>query len=129
MSFGSGIEAYAKKTKLSIDQAVVAVNSELVKNVILKTPIDKGRLVANWIPSFGAASSTATLETTSKSDKQSEVQGEALNSAGKVFFLTNNLVYAKAIEYGHSKVKSPQGMLRVSIQEIQSALRKFKTVK
>ena len=104
-------------------------NLYYVKNVILKTPVDKGRLVANWIPSFGTPSGVSTLDTASKSEKVDEVQVDALNSAGKVFFLTNNLAYAHAIEYGHSKVKAPAGMVRVSILEVNSALRKFKTSK
>jgi len=128
-TFAGGIAGYAKATKLSIDDAVVAVNSELTGLVMEKTPVLSGRLVSNWTPSFDTPSNETT-DSTNASGAKVKAQSMAKGSAGKVFYLTNNLPYSYRIEYfGWSKVKSPNGMLRVSLVEIQSALRKFKTTK
>jgi len=129
MSFSKDIANYAKRTKVSIDKAVVQVNLQLTTDIIKKTPVDKGRLISNWMPSFDIPSSVATLSIVAEQEKIKEVETDALKSAGKVFYLTNNLIYAHAIEYGHSKVKSPKGMVRVSIQDARAKLRAFRTTK
>ena len=138
MSFGVNIANYAKATKLSIDDAVVAVNSELMGLVMEKTPVDSGRLVSNWIPSFDTPSNEET-DSTNMSEAKAKVQNMANDSAGKVFILTNNLPYAYPLEYGlygdGSKIingfskKAPAGMVRVSLLEIKSGLKNFRTTR
>lgn len=128
-SFAGGIANYAKKTKLSIDDSVVAINSELMGLVMEKTPVLSGRLVSNWTPSFGTPSNETT-DSTNASGAKTKVQSMAKSSAGKVFYLTNNLPYSHRIEYfGWSKVKAKKGMVRISLLEIQSSLRKFSSSK
>jgi len=129
VSFSKDIANYAKRTKVSIDKAVVQINLQLTTDIIKKTPVDEGRLISNWMPSFDTPSGIATLSIVTEQEKIKEVEADALKSAGKVFYLTNNLTYAHAIEYGHSKVKSPKGMLRVSIQDARAILRAFRTTK
>jgi hypothetical protein len=129
-TFAGGIANYAKKTKLSIDDSVVAINSELFRLVAEKTPVLEGRLISNWQITFDNPSNEITNAIQSKQSKIQEAQLFAKNSAGKIMIMTNNLPYAYPIEYFKwSSVKAPNGMVRVSLLEIQSALRKFKTTK
>lgn len=124
MSFGSGIAGYAKRTKLGIDEAVVAINSKLSRDIILATPIDTGRARGNWIATIGSPSSESS-DSTNVSSALSNSQSIANESAGKVFYLANNLPYIHRLEYNSWSTQAPNGMVRVSLQNIKSLLRKF----
>lgn len=80
-----------------------------------------GRLRANWTVSLGAPS-TAVVDGTDQSGQHAIQQGLAvIQHADGVqdIFLVNNLPYARAIEYGHSK-QAPAGMVRVTVAEVES---------
>lgn len=125
MSFASDLANYAKKTKLGIDKAVVAINAQITTDIIENTPADTGRAKGNWFASFEASSNETTESTHSQLN---DALAKANNSAGKVFYLTNNLPYINRLEYGWSK-QAPSGMVRVSIKNANKALREFKTTK
>lgn len=125
MNFADSLDGYVKRTKLAVDDAVVAINSELTSNVIMKTPVKSGRARANWTATIGDEASG----TTDKVDKGGQTtiakgMGIAKNSSGKVFYLTNNLAYINRLEYGYSG-QAPSGMVRITLEEIKSSLRKF----
>ena len=124
MSFASGISGYAKRTNLSLNDAVVAVCAKASTEIIRKTPALTGRLKGNWYASIGTPS-TETSEDRREAEAMAETVGIASNAAGKVFYLTNNLSYVIPIEYGHSRIKSPQGMLRITVEEINNDLRRM----
>ena len=43
---------------------------------------------------------------------------------GRAVFLTNNLPYARRVEYGWSKKQAPQGMVRMNFRRIKRQLKK-----
>ena len=128
MSFASDISKYAKKTKLSMDDAIVAINSEVASNIIYLTPVDSGRARGNWYPTIGTVSTKIDLDKKDKTGKETADKAEKIaeKSAGQVFFLANNLKYIHRLEYDSWSKQASRGFLRVSIQEMETTLKKFK---
>lgn len=90
--------------------------------VIKDTPVDTGRLRSNWIPSINAPK-LIEAGTTSEASAISDVASTTASvKFGDTFYLTNNLPYAVAIEYGHSK-RFPEGMLRRNVAKYAQAIR------
>jgi hypothetical protein len=127
MSFSLDVSKFAEKTGRDANAVKAAAALTIFKNIILETPVDTGRLRANWQASIGTKK-TGTLETQDKEgsstiSKMTGVVNESLGD-GSVFF-TNNLPYAARIEYDSwSKQKAPDGMVRISIAQFQSAMKK-----
>jgi hypothetical protein len=97
---------------------LLSLSSAVVKD----TPVDSGRLKSNWIPSINAPKSTE-VGVTSEAAVISEISAVVANlKLGDTFYLTNNLPYAVAIEYGHSK-RFPEGMLRRNVAKYAQAIR------
>jgi hypothetical protein len=94
----------------------------VMREVIEKSPVDKGTFVANWQPAIGVVPA-GTLDVTDPTRGATLAKVEAVAEAmkvGDVAYLANNLPYGPRIEYeGWSKIKAPQGMVRLSVQRWQ----------
>jgi hypothetical protein len=105
---------------------------ELTRDIVLatqrgcqeETPVDTGLLRANWQVTRDqpAAKEYGPGET---AVKVSASLARNVPFAGFLWWVSNPVVYAKAIEYGHSK-RRPNGMLRVTVESIRSKLDEFK---
>ena len=83
----------------------------LSTDIIMDTPVLSGRLRNNWMTSVNQGSNETTESTGNEAiNRVSAVKFKL----GDTLYLTNNLPYAKRIEYGYSK-KAPNGMLRRNI--------------
>lgn len=112
---------YSEKVMAKVSLIFRRTGLDILSRIIFRTPVLHGLLRNNWFASIGSI----TSETTSSPGKV----GAAAKSRGskvifgwspensRSIFLVNNLPYAEAIEMGHSKVKSPQGMVRVTAME------------
>jgi len=113
---------------------------ELSSEIIATTPVDEGRLRANWFPAIDSYSIEQTEST--DEDKATNKVVSTFNKAqlGQMMTLTNNMPYASDIEFGlygdgpltvsgFSK-KAPAGMVRVNIARwnkyIDEQVRKLK---
>lgn len=101
---GFGIKALDK-----VDKVRRASILELFRLVIYATPVDTGRLRGNWQTTINSPASRE-LDRESADAAMAEAVAN-LGSLVDVVWLTNNLPYAEAIEYGHSK-QAPEGMVR-----------------
>jgi len=124
MSFASGISGYAKRTGLSIDNAVVAICTQASVNIIKRSPVKTGRFRGAWFASINDIS-TQTSETRTENEAISDAILKAQKASGAIFMLTNNLPYGKNLEYGSSK-QAPAGMVRITVEEISTSLKAFK---
>lgn len=123
------IKAIQKKTEKKLLNTVVGAFIDISSQVIQRTPVLTGRLKNNWIPeintnprySLMGEDKTGNISNQRVREKSKKIQ------IGDVLFFVNNLSYARDIEYGKSKTKAPQGMLRISIEEagdiIKNAIR------
>ena len=133
--FAKGIEAYAKRTKLGIDQAIVSINTQAAVSIIKRTPVDTGRARGNWQPSISIPNKTTT-ETNDKSGSASiaSARATAKVSAGAVFYLTNNLPYIRTLEHGWYNgngpkttpdgysTQAPNGMVGLTVLEMRARI-------
>ncbi len=127
MDLDKAAQHFQLETTERFDDVFRAAVLQTFTNIVLDTPVDQGHLRNNWVCSFGSAD-TAT-------QRPAQASGAAsigsitvtLNSStplfGGSFFLSNNLPYAKRIEYGYSKVKAPRGMVRINLAKFSQFLK------
>ena len=106
--------------KIGLDLETVARKStlQLFTAVAKRSPVKSGRFRANW----NVSATTPNISITD-STVQGRVNVEAAKAlmlpVGGVTFMSNGIVYASRLEYGHSK-QAPNGMVRLSAQEFDA---------
>lgn len=130
-NFVADISAWVTKAKIAPTLVVRKVLFDMANAVVLRTPVDTGRLRASW--QFGTdeipSAAPAGLESLN------ELMAATLQAeAGHVHYIVNNLPYASVIEYGlypnpptHPTGKTvggystqaPAGMVRITVVEMQ----------
>ena len=126
------LERWAEVTGQELGQAVASAALQVFSSTMTRTPVDTGRLRGNWQAAINREPS-GTVDR-SASAALSEARAVAQQFKEGSIFLVNNVSYAASIEYGlygdgpktsggFSK-QAPRGMLRVSVAEFDSALRK-----
>ncbi|WP_426287545.1 hypothetical protein [Luteibacter sp. E-22] len=135
-SFALSLHAFAKKAPENARQVVRKVAIDLLTATVLRTPVGNpdlwkrkppagyvgGRLRANWTVAL-VAPDTTTSEAIDKTGSTTIAKGSQtiLQSDGEDdIYIMNSLPYAIPVEYGHSGVQAPQGMVRVSVAEFQA---------
>lgn len=126
MSFSAQISQYSKGTRDKIDRIRRGVALKLLGAVVLDTPVDTGRLRGNWRVSEG----TPVLDASDRVDPSGAVVMNEINAAVQAstgdaaVYLTNNLPYAKRIEYdGWSHTKAPEGMVRRNLARFNQLIK------
>lgn len=123
-TFASGIAGYAKRTGLSIDNAVIAVCAKASTEIIKKTPVDTGRAIGAWVATIDAIDSYIAEGIRTEDSALAQALIKAKLAVGHNFYLTNNLPYILKLEYGSSK-QAPQGMVRLTVAQISEDLKKL----
>lgn len=124
MSFGADIQAFSRRTSIKLEKVVRKVVIDMTADIMKMTPVDTGAARSNW---FWGVSRVSTIETSiSKSGTPSAQRAadfaEGLKGkAAGTFYLTNNLPYIMALEFGHSK-QAPAGMARVTVARWQNTV-------
>jgi len=129
----------ARRTQFSVDMNKAIAKAEgdvelivqravlgLFRAIVLKTPVDTGHLAYNWQVSINSpeGSERPGVDPTKQvtlGDGQGTIN--KWTTKDKIIWITNNVSYAEEIEYGKSRVKAPQGMVRVSLREFDSVFR------
>lgn len=129
-SFAEQIRRFGDGAKRKQTDVLRKVSLDIFARVIMRTPVDTGRLRGNWqatldrpasgeIDRFdaGPVNDTGAGAGAAVSDMTVVVLGA---ESPTMFFLSNTLPYAARIEYeGHSRVQAPQGMVRRTLVEFQ----------
>ncbi len=126
MSFAEQLKGLIDKAHGDVDRAVRQSVVLATQSLVLKSPVDTGRFRANWVMGVGAIN-RATSPALDKSGgvaisriaEQMQTQPE-----GAVFYITNSLPYAKALEYGHSD-QAPAGMVRLTVVELPNLIKTY----
>lgn len=123
MSFEQDIAKFRQKTTYRGGQAVRKVALELHKRVVEKTPHDTGRAKANNQLALNLKP-TDIIEETDKTGRLTMAKAQAEVAKyipGDTIWIANNVEYIIPLEFeGHSK-QAPNGMFRVSIEDILNA--------
>ncbi len=141
MGFSDEIRAFATQTQIRMDMIVKKVTFDMTKSLVLMTPVDTGRARSNYFFGYDPVSSIDATED-KKGTPSFERCGQFLIAlkAGGVFYITNNVEYILALEYGGMgrggpKVKgakttadghstqAPAGMARVTVARWQSIVK------
>jgi len=135
-TFAVSLRAFAQRAPVAVSQVVRKVSLQLLTSTVMRTPVGNpdvwavkrapkgyvgGRLRANWNVSLGAID-TSTADTIDQDGGATIDRGSlAMEKADGTqdLFIANSLPYAIPIEYGHSGVQAPQGMVRVTVAEFQ----------
>lgn len=123
-SFSKALSKFAKQAGSQADAVVKKVLFDLTSGIIYSTPVDTGRLRANWMASVGSPIRIATTSADKIGGATIAMASRAIQKApGQIFWLTNNLPYAYKIEYeGWSRVKAPAGMVRINIERVRAGI-------
>jgi hypothetical protein len=130
-SFSADLTKFCQKYDADIKLVIRKITFEAFSRVILRTPVDTGRARANWGVSIGAPqlvynisaedkSGTATLAAAANGTQSWKCTGS--------IFMTNNVPYIGVLEYGRAdgspgSKQSPEGMVRITMEEMQSWIR------
>ena len=125
MSFNDDIQKLARKLAITQKKAVAAFCINISRRVDNMSPMDTGLFRANWQATLDQPY-TGAVKTANRQGSIDYVIPFTKAANGHVFYLTNKLPYAQALEYGHS-AQAPDGMVRVSarmaLQELEGAVR------
>ena len=122
--FEDAVKRWAQHTGESLENVATASFLDVAGGVIRDTPVDKGQLRANWRVGIDAPA-TGQLDIVDPSGQatQAALVNQAPNIFGRLVYFTNNLPYARRIEYeGYSSIKASQGMLRININRFTDAV-------
>jgi hypothetical protein len=124
-SFELDISRFVAKAKGNIDLVIRKIALDIFTRVILKSPVDTGRFRGNWqVAIESIPSGTLALDDKTGTATIAKATATTLGlRAGQMITLVNNLAYARALEYGHSK-QAPAGMVRLTLQEFGAVVTK-----
>lgn len=124
MTFASDVRRFTTKAEKDTDTVIRYITLALFAGTVQSTPVDTGRLKANWQVSQNKPV-TGTLTSTDKSGgKAIAAIAAGIGGWGSTSFLANNLPYAHRIEFdGWSHTKAPAGMVRVNFARITQHVR------
>jgi hypothetical protein len=119
-SFLADLTSSIEGAKANSEDVVKLASLNLFTKIVNKTPVDTGHLAYNWNmelnkPNLTVKDGTDPSKSSTISLGQNNINKFKLGI--KQIWITNNVEYAYDIEYGKSKVKAPQGMVRVSLRE------------
>lgn len=113
------------KEQIILLQRRVAI--ELLRRIILKTPVDTGRARNGWILTVGQPATTSPID--GSNDINAQLSGALAVLASyeeiNVLWITNNVTYIRYLEQGKpgpGSQQAPQGMVAVSLREVTNAL-------
>ena len=136
-TFALDLQRFARKAGGNLDQVLRWAVMGVTKEVTEMTPVGDptfwkfpksappgytgGLAKNNWF--WGVQVVDAIDPTPNKGGAGSLTRASTFASnlrAGGVIYLTNNLPYAMALEYGHSQRQAPAGMVRITVARWQS---------
>lgn len=119
------LRKYAQTKKQDIDKVRKVIAFETYKSIVEKTPVDTGRARGNWQIGIGK-DITEEIERYCPNAENAETEPVKLNyvNGDESIYISNNLPYIVALEYGHSN-QAPQGMVGVTMAGINNKIEKY----
>jgi len=115
MSFNTDIQKFNSKVEKAALAIFHGTALDLFGKIVKRTPVDTGRLRANW---YATINRPSTMIDASGEDYSKRVKAAKL---GHSVFFVNNLPYAGVIENGSSG-QAPSGMVKVTITEFETTV-------
>lgn len=134
-TFAMQLKSFEDKTKRQVNDLVGLVVVKLAQRVDERSPVGDatywkhkpppgyvgGRFRGNWQlgVGFAPAGETGRVDPAGSATVGAIIAEVPNDAAGRVFFLTNNVPYAQAIEDGHSR-QAPTGLVALTVAEFSS---------
>lgn len=99
---------------------------ELGRAIIMDSPVDTGLFRGNWRFSYQPTQQKLDRIDTTGQQAINELTAFLNGFNGGVMWMLNGLPYGVRLEYGWSKVKAPDGMVRRNISRINAIVAKLK---
>lgn len=135
-NFTLDMKAFAKRVGDDAEVLVKTICIDLLKDIVLNTPVDSGRARANWqcsvnTPISGQLSFSADTGSGITAPRESAASGDAIlrgqavaaHAAGNVFWISNNLPYIYRLEFEGWSKQAPNGMVRLAIDRANRRMR------
>ena len=111
------IEAMERANKVALTKGALTVHKKAVENA---TPsVDTGRLRASLTYSVDKGNPIGFKSVEGTENDDHDIKSESMSA-----IVGTNVVYARAIEFGHSK-KTPNGYLRMAFDSSKETIKKF----
>lgn len=121
--FGSQFKKFRTKTMIDANEFRKGLNVELMSAVIMDTPVDTGALRGSWRTTVGSPSTDDTPRI-DKDGHRTIAEAEAnQGEMNDTIYFVNKMPYAMDIEFGGSRKKAPEGMLRKNLARAQGMAR------
>lgn len=117
------LDQLARRMRVDTETVARKLMLQLFSAVVSRSPVDTGRFRANWNVSLGVPN-YETTDSTAESRSRAQVQGVMMVALNRVVYLSNGLPYAAKLEYDGWSKQAPAGMVRVTMAELDSYLRK-----
>lgn len=123
--FADQVRAFRQKTGIKLDVFTRKVVLDLTSNLVQITPVLTGLAKNSYYPGYERVPDVGTVPNKSGADSINRAAEFTKNlKAGGVFYITNNLPYIMALEYGHSQ-QAPAGMARITVDRWQQIVNKW----
>lgn len=125
-TFSSEIDKWIKAVETGLDEIVREFVKSVHADLVRGSPVDTGRFRANWQITYNTIPLYALNEYDKEGNKTIAAGVRVANAlplgrggAVATIYFSNMLVYANALEYGHSK-QAPAGVLGIVAVRLRS---------
>ena len=138
--FSADLAEFANTLGIELDKAIRKVSLDVFTGIVKKTPVDKGALRANWAIGVNKEVTKRPLDKgvklsagAAESAAMKDVSHLSKVKAGDRVIISNNMPYARVVEYGEIKgdgpktvggysKQAPRGMVRVTLAEVEGEM-------
>jgi hypothetical protein len=121
------VASLAEKINVNVATVVRTAATQLYGKLIERSPVDTGYFRRNWqvsidTPAEGTVGDKPAKGGTIPAPPPLDIPKGALH-----VWICNNVVYAEALENGHSK-QAPNGMVAISVAEVEAGMEAVEVV-
>ena len=117
--FDAVIRDWTEAAQQDLKLAFQEITFEVFTRVVLRSPVDTGRFRGSWVIDLNSRSD-AIPDNIVAGGVAISLGRETIDASniGDTINIFNNQPYSVALEFGHSIRQAPQGMVRVTLAEI-----------
>lgn len=123
MSFGAQVRTMTKKAQVQTHAQAKKLTTEVLRSIIMSTPVLTGRLRGGWNTSFGSANLNITgrIDPTGQATlAEMMAVVSSLPDSSWELYMSNAVPYSTYIEYEGRSTQAPAGMVRINMTRVAS---------
>ena len=121
-TFTLDLSKFGAKAVANAEQVARKIGLDMHSRIVERMPVETGRARANTSIAIGGNPGSSTTDTDKHGGPTIAKNKPVVNQfkLGDSITIYNNVEYIVPLEYGHSKIQAPQGMFRITFNEIAS---------